>query len=269
MTDFGIARVRSRRRAARRRPAPSSAPATTSRPSRRRAGSVDERTDVYSLGIVLYELLTGEVPFTGENFVAVAMQHINAPPPPLTRASGPSVPPRLEAAVAKALAKDPADRFATMSAFAEELEACLAELRPAARAPRRRCSGRLPPARGRGRGAALGVACARRRRPGARSPPRSRRSWRCGRVRRLERRLGRRRPVAAARRCTDRTCAPCAPTTRTATTTSRTHSSSRYATDGKLATYWATEDYYDNDASASRASASSSPPTRPVRGDGR
>ena len=52
-------------------------------PEQAQGTPVDEHTDVYSLGIVLYELLTGELPFTGENFVAVAMQHINAPPPPL------------------------------------------------------------------------------------------------------------------------------------------------------------------------------------------
>src|SRR6478672_9583770 len=45
---------------------------------------VSPATDEYSLGVVLWELLTGEVPFTGDNFVAIAMQHINAPPPPVT-----------------------------------------------------------------------------------------------------------------------------------------------------------------------------------------
>ena len=84
---------------------------------------VDEQTDVYSLGVVLYELLTGEVPFPGENFVAVAMRHINEPPPSV-RATRPEVTPRLDAAVRRAMAKDPADRFPSMADFGRELEAC-------------------------------------------------------------------------------------------------------------------------------------------------
>jgi serine/threonine-protein kinase len=84
-------------------------------------------TDVYSLGVVLYELLTGEVPFPGENFVAVAMKHINDAPPDVL-ATRPDVPLRLAAAVDRALEKDPARRFASMDQFARELRQCLAEL---------------------------------------------------------------------------------------------------------------------------------------------
>ena len=84
-------------------------------------------TDVYSLGVVLYELLTAEVPFPGENFVAVAMKHINDAPPDLL-AKRPDVPLRLAAAVDRALEKDPAQRFPTMDQFAWELRQCLAEL---------------------------------------------------------------------------------------------------------------------------------------------
>jgi serine/threonine-protein kinase len=87
---------------------------------------VSPATDVYSLGVVLWELLAGDVPFVGDNFVAVALRHVNEPPPPL-RERRPDVSPRLDSAVQRALAKDPARRFPSMTAFAKELRACLAE----------------------------------------------------------------------------------------------------------------------------------------------
>src|SRR5262249_9090277 len=83
---------------------------------------VSPATDVYSLGVVLWELLAGEVPFSGENFVAVALRHVNEPPPDL-RQVRPDVSPRLAAAVERALAKDPALRFPSMTALAAELRA--------------------------------------------------------------------------------------------------------------------------------------------------
>ena len=88
---------------------------------------VSPATDVYSLGVVLWELLAGDVPFTGDNFVAVALRHVNEPPPHV-RERRPEVSPRLDAAVERALAKDPARRFPSMKAFAKELRACRAEL---------------------------------------------------------------------------------------------------------------------------------------------
>jgi eukaryotic-like serine/threonine-protein kinase len=88
---------------------------------------VDAQTDVYSLGIVLYEMLTGKVPFPGENFVAVAMKHIQEPSPSVLDARG-DVPLRVAEMIDRALEKEREQRFATMDAFADEIEANLAEL---------------------------------------------------------------------------------------------------------------------------------------------
>jgi len=96
-------------------------------PEQARGEPVDEQSDVYSLGCVLYELLTGEVPFDGDNFVAVAMRHVNDPVPTVGEVR-PDVPPHLDWAIRCAMAKGNNDRFASMSEFAAELEACYAEL---------------------------------------------------------------------------------------------------------------------------------------------
>jgi hypothetical protein len=85
---------------------------------------VDGRSDLYSLGVVLYEALAGRPPFTGENPVAVAWQHVHEAPPPIATCSpgvSPCISSGVERILLKALAKDPAERFQT----AAELRAAL------------------------------------------------------------------------------------------------------------------------------------------------
>jgi serine/threonine-protein kinase len=74
-----------------------------------------EASDIYSLGAVLFELLAGEPPFSGDSFVVVAARHVDEPPPSV-RSLRPEVSPRLDRAVGRALAKTPGARFATMEA---------------------------------------------------------------------------------------------------------------------------------------------------------
>ncbi len=89
-------------------------------PEQARGESVDARSDVYSLGCVLYEILTGEPPFIGDSPVAVAYQHVREDPvPPSQKHSG--ISPELDAVVLKALAKNPDNRYQTAAEMRTDL----------------------------------------------------------------------------------------------------------------------------------------------------
>ena len=79
-------------------------------PEQSRGEEATERSDIYACGIVLYEMLAGRPPFEGANALAVANQHLNTPPPPLTGGAGP-VTAELERIIGRALEKDPGTRF--------------------------------------------------------------------------------------------------------------------------------------------------------------
>ncbi|MDQ6797412.1 MAG: Stk1 family PASTA domain-containing Ser/Thr kinase [Actinomycetota bacterium] len=108
VADFGIARAGDPREGLTQTGAVMGT-ATYLSPEQARGGDIDVRTDVYSLGVVLYEMATGRPPFAGSSPVAIAYQHINeAPQAPSSQ--NPALPPAFDAIVLQALAKDPADR---------------------------------------------------------------------------------------------------------------------------------------------------------------
>jgi serine/threonine-protein kinase len=84
--------------------------------------SVDQKTDIYSLGIIMYELLSGKAPFDAASFMEVAMQHINEPPKPLKdQETAKKVPDAVAKVVMKALEKDPANRPKSAKEFSDSL----------------------------------------------------------------------------------------------------------------------------------------------------
>lgn len=89
-------------------------------PEQARGGAVSAKSDIYSLGAVMYEMLTGSVPFTGETPISIAIKHLqDVPKPP--REHNPAVPPILEAIVLKAMAKNPEQRFTDIGAMIADL----------------------------------------------------------------------------------------------------------------------------------------------------
>ena len=97
-------------------------------PEQARGGEVDPRSDLYSLGVVLYELLTGKTPFDGETPVEIAMKHLSTTPKPPSKLR-PDVPRELDMVVMRALAKNPDERYQS----ADEMEADLERVARGAR----------------------------------------------------------------------------------------------------------------------------------------
>ena len=123
MADFGIARAVAE--SALTLPGTALGPSTTSARSRRAASATTASSDIFSLGIVLFEMLTGQRPWEGDSAAAVAIARLSGPTPD-PRTVRPSVPRKLAAIVHRALALEPANRWSSAASFADALDARLA-----------------------------------------------------------------------------------------------------------------------------------------------
>lgn len=128
LTDFGIAKVLEDSESTKLTSAGSilGTPAYMA-PEQAEGKSVDGRTDLYSLGVVLYELLTGQPPYQAETPLAIVLKHLHDPLPP-PRTIKPGIPEAMERIVLKAMAKNPAERYQTAAEMAQALKQALAEM---------------------------------------------------------------------------------------------------------------------------------------------
>jgi serine/threonine protein kinase len=125
LTDFGLARMAEAADKLTTSGAVMGTPAYMS-PEQGTGSATDQRSDIYSLGIILYEMLTGRVPYTAETPIAVVFKHVQDPLPS-ARKFNPSLPEGLELVLLKSLAKNPEDRYQTADAFVQAVQQVISE----------------------------------------------------------------------------------------------------------------------------------------------
>lgn len=129
--DFGIARAMSDATSTMTQTAAVIGTAQYLSPEQARGERVDARSDIYSVGCVLFEILSGEPPFTGDSPVAVAYQHVSEEPP-APSSINPDISPELDSIVLKALSKNPANRYQSAAEMRGDLVSVLSGQRPSA-----------------------------------------------------------------------------------------------------------------------------------------
>jgi serine/threonine-protein kinase len=120
LSDFGIARAVSEHTLGVTQPGMVMGSVAYISPEQAQGHDIDERSDLYSVGVVLYQMLTGSLPFTADTPVAVALKHVSADPPPIDPATS-GVSPAVASIVARLLRKDPEQRFASATELASAL----------------------------------------------------------------------------------------------------------------------------------------------------
>ena len=118
VTDFGIARVMSKSNTLTKEALGS---VHYISPEQAKGGRVDSRSDIYSLGIVMYEMMTGRPPYDGESPVAVAIQHINGKPQ-MPSTLNPNIPGGMEQIIVKAISQEPAKRYSTAKQMLQDMD---------------------------------------------------------------------------------------------------------------------------------------------------
>jgi len=144
LSDFGIARAVSEHTLGVTQPGMVMGSVAYISPEQAQGHDIDERSDLYSVGVVLYQMLTGALPFTGDNAVAVALKHVSADAPAIDPKAH-NVSPAVASIVARLLRKDPRERFASATELASALRE--ARERPNVTQPVDGVAGDAPPTR--------------------------------------------------------------------------------------------------------------------------
>lgn len=131
VVDFGLAKVRAMQSSSITSPGIVCGTPDYMAPEQGRGDAIDARSDLYAVGVIMFRLLAGRLPFEGESATQVVLKHITLPPPdPRTIAPERGIPPALVDVVLKALSKHPNDRYPDADAFADALDAALNDAAP-------------------------------------------------------------------------------------------------------------------------------------------